>query len=99
MEEENERIRKQDKKYGRETLIPSQEVLDQVELADRELYQNMLRQNAPTEDEIEEDDDDDEQEEQQVTASDTELMRKIGGIFRWSLSPNDGGVAKVDAKK
>lgn len=101
MEEENERIRKQDKKYGRETLIPSQEVLDQVELADRELYQNMLRQNAPTEDESEEDDDDDndEQVEQQVTASDTELMRKIGGIFRWSLSPNDGGVAKVDAKK
>lgn len=37
--------------------------------------------------------------EQHVAAPDTELMRKIGGIFRWSLSPNDGGVAKVDAKK
>lgn len=102
MEEENERMRKQDRKYGRESMIPSQEVLDQVELADRELYHTMLRKNASAEDESEEEDDednDDEQVAQHVTASDTELMRKIGGIFRWSLSPNDGGVAKVDAKK
>lgn len=96
MEEENERMRKQDEKFGRESLIPSQEVLNQVELAGRELYHDMLRRSAPTDDESEDEDD---ENLKPVATSDTELMKKLGGIFRWSLSPNDGGLAKVDANK
>ncbi|KAL7467588.1 hypothetical protein ACHAXS_007835 [Conticribra weissflogii] len=46
MTEDNERMRKADKKAGRESFIPSQEVLDQVEMAGRELYRDMLLQNS-----------------------------------------------------
>jgi len=46
MTEDNERMRNADKKAGRESLIPSKELLDQVEMAGRELYRDMLLKNS-----------------------------------------------------
>ncbi len=123
MEEENERMRKADLKAGREVSIPSQELLEQVELAGRELYHDMLLKSAPlktgddSDDEEDSDDDDeasdgsdDEDDEDDVEDTDgygfkpvissylpdSDLVKKLGGLFRGSLSPDEGGVAKLE---
>lgn len=99
MEEENERMRRADQKAGRESLIPSQEVLDQVELAGRESYVDMLLKRAektgeddtaPRPDYVD--------ESFKAVTSNKEFIKKLGGIFRGSLAPEDGGVAKVESK-
>jgi 5'-3' exonuclease len=51
MTEDNERMRKADKKAGRESLIPSDEILEQVEQAGRKRYRDMLIQMSLIEDE------------------------------------------------
>lgn len=51
MTEDNERMRKADLKAGRESLIPSDEILEQVEQAGRERYRDMLIQRTLEEDE------------------------------------------------
>ena len=94
MEEENERMRKQDVKAGRESTIPSQDVLEQVELAGRELYHDMLLKKTSL--------NEDGNDFKPVTSSsvpDAELIKKLGENFRGSLSPDEGGVAKVDSNK
>jgi 5'-3' exonuclease len=114
MVEDNERKRKADMKAGRESSIPSEEVLGQVELAGKELYRDMLLRSTLLEEEASEDDIDDEDNEdeeyefQPVTSTRTlpqvkvdgnegELINKLGGILRGSLSPEQGGVAKLNS--
>lgn len=100
LEEENEKMRKQDARAGRESLIPSPDILEQVEMASQELYAEMLKEKALSEDEqsaLSYDDEDD--SFKPVTSNavpDAELIMKLGQNFRGSLSPNEGGVAKVD---
>ena len=101
MEEENERMRRADLKAGRESSIPPQDVLEQVELAGRELYHDMLLKQAASEDD-DSDSEEDEGDFKPVISSsvpDPELIKKLGGIFRGSLSPEEGGVAKLDSKQ
>ena len=110
MTEDNERMRKADKKAGRESLIPSDEILDQVEQTGRERYRDMLIQRSAVEEreEIVED------SFSPVTStrampevkfdsagneSDDALISKFGGILRGSLSPVGGGVAKLKSAK
>ncbi|KAL7541188.1 hypothetical protein ACHAXR_012940 [Thalassiosira sp. AJA248-18] len=106
-EEENDRMRRADEKAGRESLIPSQEILDRVEMAGRSAYVDMLLKNSQTEDDktgvLEEGEGQvNEDSFKPVTSStvpDAELVKKLGGVLRGSLSPDEGGVAKVDSKK
>lgn len=106
MTEDNERMRKADKKAGRESLIPSDEILEQVEQAGRERYRDMLIQRSAADDGRETVDD----SFSPVTStravpeirfdwsgqdSDDALISKFGGILRGSLSPEGGGVAKL----
>jgi len=107
MEEENERMRKADEKAGRESLIPSQDVLDQVELAGRELYHDMLLKKSRKEDEktsvtegdMQLNNEDGFKPVTSSTVPDASLIQKLGGILRGSLSPEEGGVAKVEQPK
>ena len=109
MSEDNERMRKADKKAGRESLIPSDEILEQVEQAERERYRDMLIQRSAEEDRGEMMEDTfspvtstralpEVKFDSNGTESDDELISKFGGILRGSLSPEGGGVseAKVD---
>eukprot|EP00571_Detonula_confervacea_P016963 CAMPEP_0172302378 /NCGR_PEP_ID=MMETSP1058-20130122/4080_1 /TAXON_ID=83371 /ORGANISM="Detonula confervacea, Strain CCMP 353" /LENGTH=1436 /DNA_ID=CAMNT_0013012819 /DNA_START=85 /DNA_END=4395 /DNA_ORIENTATION=- len=106
MEDENERMRNADTKAGRESLIPSQDVLDQVEQAEKEMYHDMLLKSAGTGDEktsvkegeAQAKEDDSFKPVTSSTVPDATLIKKLGGIFRGSLSPEEGGVAKVDSK-
>eukprot|EP00804_Cyclotella_cryptica_P013203 CCRYP_006987-RA/>CCRYP_006987-RA protein AED:0.17 eAED:0.17 QI:333/1/1/1/1/0.83/6/2324/814 len=107
MLEDNERIRKADKKAGRETLIPPQEVLDQVELSSRELYREMLLRNSEDDGNLSEGEHKSKDEDtfQPVTSTrilqnkidgqegEGPLIKKLGGLFRGSLSPESGGVS------
>lgn len=107
MSEDNERMRKADKKAGRESLIPSDEILEQVEQAERERYRNMLIQKSAAEITVED-------AFSPVTStqampevkfdsseneSDDALISKFGGILRGSLSPEGGGVANMKSAK
>eukprot|EP00986_Skeletonema_menzelii_P018505 scaffold26651_cov134-Skeletonema_menzelii.AAC.2 len=110
MSEDNERMRKADKKAGRESLIPSDEILEQVEQAERERYRDMLIQRSAAENSTETLEDtfspvtstqaipevkfDSTGEE-----SDDALISKFGGILRGSLSPEGGGVANIKSAK
>lgn len=97
MEEENERIRRMDKREGRASLIPSQDVLERVESAERERYHEMLLEKSRAEGEAA----CDEEGFAPVTSSavpDSSLIQKLGGILRGSLSPEEGGVAKMESK-
>jgi 5'-3' exonuclease len=106
MTEDNERMRKADKKAGRESLIPSDEILEQVEQAERERYRDMLIQRSAAEDgnEMAEDSFSPVTSTRAVPEvrfdsagqeSDDALISKFGGILRGSLSPEGGGVAKL----
>ncbi|KAL7551294.1 hypothetical protein ACHAWF_014476 [Thalassiosira exigua] len=104
-EEENKRMRRADERAGRETLIPSQEVLDQVELAGRELYHEMLLKSSRTDDGASVSEDEvrleDEGDFKPVTSRDVPdagLIQNLGSNLRGSLSPDDGGVAKMSPK-
>eukprot|EP00577_Skeletonema_sp_RCC1716_P004334 CAMPEP_0113422210 /NCGR_PEP_ID=MMETSP0013_2-20120614/28337_1 /TAXON_ID=2843 ORGANISM="Skeletonema costatum, Strain 1716" /NCGR_SAMPLE_ID=MMETSP0013_2 /ASSEMBLY_ACC=CAM_ASM_000158 /LENGTH=1367 /DNA_ID=CAMNT_0000309935 /DNA_START=266 /DNA_END=4369 /DNA_ORIENTATION=- /assembly_acc=CAM_ASM_000158 len=110
MSEDNERMRKADKKAGRESLIPSDEILEQVEQAERERYRDMLIQKSAAEDKIElvEDAFSPVTSTQSIpevkfdstgNESDDALISKFGGILRESLSPEGGGVANIKAAK
>ncbi len=108
MSEDNERMRKADKKAGRESLIPSDDILEQVEQAERERYRNMLIQKSAAEITVED-------AFSPVTStqampevkfdssgneeSDDALISKFGGILRGSLSPEGGGVANMKSAK
>lgn len=110
MEEENDRMRRADEKAGRDSLIPTDDVLDQVEQASRELYHGMLVKSAtPAGDEktdlvkegevAQAKDEDSFKPVTSSTVPDAELIQKLGGIFRDSMSPDEGGVAKVNSSK
>ena len=104
--EDNERIRKADRKAGRESHLPSQEVLDQVEQSSQEMYLDMLIRNSENDDDVEEGD-----AESGITQGDfrpvtstripqrmdqegeAPLRKKLGGLLRDSLSPEKGGVS------
>lgn len=111
-DEDNDRMRKADEKAGRESLIPSQEVLEQVEAAERELYHEMLLKNSQIEgdgtsvtvievdEQLEEEEEEDENGFKPVISSEVpnaELIKKLGGALRGSLSPEVGGVAQVES--
>lgn len=98
MEEENERMRKADEKAGRESSIPSQDVLEQVELAGRELYHDMLS-SVSKDEEVVKDNEDGFKPVASSSIPDAELIKKLGANFRGSLSPEDGVVAKVNSSK
>ena len=106
MPEDNERMRKADKKAGRESLIPSEEILEQVEQAERERYRDMLIQRSAVENKIETLEDDfspvtstqaipEVKFDSAADESDDALISKFGGILRGSLSPEGGGVANM----
>jgi 5'-3' exonuclease len=111
MVEDNERIRKADKKAGRESHLPSQEVLDQVELSSREMYRDMLiRESEDDLDEGEEENSKGDDSFRPVTSTripqikmdgqvqgEAPLIKKLGGLLRHSLSPDGGGVSKVNS--
>ena len=101
--EDNERIRKADAKAGRESHLPSQEVLDQVEQSSREMYLDML---IRAENEGEDNKDDDQTSFQPVTSTripqisagvdqegEAPLRKKIGGLLRESLSGDTKGAS------
>jgi len=97
MEEENERMRKADQKAGRESLIPSQEILEQVELAGRESYVDMLLKSTDKTGDKDAKSSRWEYEDdtfKPVTSS-SDLIKKLGANLRGSLSPEKGGVARV----
>lgn len=108
MIEDNERIRKSDKKAGRETHIPSQEVLDQVELVSHRLYREMLIRTSEDDRNLLEGEHKSKKDEtfQPVTSTrllqskmdgqegEGLLIKKLGGLLRGSLSPESGGVSK-----
>ena len=107
--EDNERMRKADKKAGRESHLPPQEVLDQVEQSSREMYLDMLIRNAENEslDSVEVDVDDSKSQEligtfepvisTRAAEAEAPLRKKLGGLLRDSLSPTKGGVSATNS--
>ena len=103
--EDNERMRKADKKAGRESHIPSQEVLDQVEQSSREMYLDMLIRNSENESLDSAEGDENNSKSQgladtfqpvistRVAEAEAPLRKKLGGLLRDSLSPTKGGVS------
>jgi 5'-3' exonuclease len=98
---DNERIRQADKKAGRESHLPSQEVLDQVEQSSREMYLDMLIKNSESKGG---ESTDNQSSFRPVTSTripqlhvdqevEAPLRKKLGGLLRESLSPKKGGVA------
>ena len=110
MSEDNERMRKADKKAGRESLIPSDDILEQVEQAERERYRNMLIHKSTAENKTETEEDafspvtstqaiPEIKFDSSGNESDDALISKFGGILRGSLSPEGGGVANMKSAK
>eukprot|EP00574_Skeletonema_japonicum_P009318 CAMPEP_0201724490 /NCGR_PEP_ID=MMETSP0593-20130828/8235_1 /ASSEMBLY_ACC=CAM_ASM_000672 /TAXON_ID=267983 /ORGANISM="Skeletonema japonicum, Strain CCMP2506" /LENGTH=1274 /DNA_ID=CAMNT_0048215771 /DNA_START=54 /DNA_END=3875 /DNA_ORIENTATION=+ len=110
MSEDNERMRKADKKAGRESLIPSDDILEQVEQAERERYRNMLIHKSTAENKTETEEDafspvtstqaiPEIKFDSSRNESDDALISKFGGILRGSLSPEGGGVANMKSAK
>lgn len=105
--EDNDRIRKSDKKAGRESHLPSQDVLDQVEQSSREMYLDMLIRNTENES-FPEEGDEASNTFQPVTSTripqmnmdsqdgEAPLRKKLGDLLRHSLSPEKGGVSATN---
>lgn len=90
--EDNERIRRADAKAGRESHLPSQEVLDQVEQSSREMYLDMLMRVENEEDSnVESDTSFRPVTSKRITQigveqeSEDPLRKRIGGLLRESL--------------
>ena len=102
--EDNERIRKADKKAGRESHLPPQEVLDQVEQSSNQMYLDMLVRNSGKDSSDDDEDNEEDATFQPVTSTrishgsidhegEAPLRKKLGGLLRESLSPEKGGLS------
>ena len=104
--EDNERIRMSDKKAGRESHLPSQEVMDQVEQSSQEMYLDMLIRNSEDDNDIGEgntESNNTQDDFRPVTSTrisqridqegEAPLRKKLQGLLRDSLSPEKGGVS------